>query len=305
MRSLLAIIALSTGCIADLDGFMHNPRHCSVVGPGTCEDITEEMDKICAKCGEDYPFTERGMPVDRVTALTFESDGVTNDAYFVAAAPGSALEHITIMVAHGNFGGIEHYLHTMEALYGIGANLFAYEFPGYGQSSADTTPSETAFFTNAEAAYALLVSQLDSRNLDAANVVLYGMSLGALPTIHIAKRQPAKCIILESPYPSASLFLEDSSATSVPASFILSGSYDNLNKLPEVTQPILLLHSEADKFIRIEHSDRLFAVMNDPKCFWRTTQANHGVSNGIAVKEGYDVYAQNLSAWITDKICPE
>ena len=304
MRSVVLFSLICGGCIADVDAFQHNPRHCSVIGPDTCENEPNEMDKLCVKCGEAYPFAERGMPTDRVSTLSFESDGVTNDAYFVEAAPDSPLKAITILFAQGNKGGIEHYLHLMEPLYLTGANLFTFEYPGYGQSSSKQTPSETAFFANADAAYALLLSELRKRDLLASDVVLFGMSLGALPTVHLAKKHAARGVILESPYPSASLFLADSSATSLPASFILSGSYDNLDKLPDVTEPILLLHSVDDMFIRIEHSDRLYEAMNDPKCFWRTTGAAHGISGGIAVTEGYAPYAETISAWLTDQTCP-
>ena len=304
MRYFLLLTLVSSGCIADLDGFMHNPRHCSVIGPDTCENEPNDMDKLCIKCEEAYPFAERGMPIDRVSTLSFDSDGVTNDAYFIEAAQDAPLKDVTIVISHGNKGGIEHYLHLMEPLYLSGANLFTYEYPGYGQSSSDQTPSETAFFANADAAYALLLTQLQQRNLEVSNVIFYGMSLGALPTIHLAKQHAVKGVILEAPYPSASLFLEDSSATSFPASFILSGSYDNLNKLPDVRLPILLIHSEDDSFIRIEHSDRLYAVMNDPKCFWRTSGADHGISGGIAITEGYAPYAQTIASWITNQNCP-
>ena len=304
MRYFLLFALLSSGCIADVDAFQHNPRHCSVIGPDTCENEANEMDKLCVKCGEAYPWAERGMPVDRVSTLSFDSDGVTNDAYFVEAAEDAPLKDVTIVVAHGNKGGIEHYLHLMEPLYLTGANLFTFEYPGYGQSSSEQTPSETAFFANADAAYALLLAELQQRNLETANVILYGMSLGALPTVHLAKQHAVRGVILEAPYPSASLFLADSSATSLPASFILSGNYDNLNKLPDVTQPIFLIHSKDDSFIRIEHSDRLYEAMNDPKCFWRTSGADHGISGGVAITEGYDAYAQTLSAWITNQTCP-
>ena len=305
MRYLILLALLSSGCIADVDAFQHNPRHCSVIGPDTCENESNEMDKLCTKCGEAYPFAERGMPVDRVSTLSFETDGVTNDAYFIEAAPDASLKDVTILVANGNKGGIEHYLHQMEALYLIGANLFAFEYPGYGQSSSDQTPSETAFFANADAAYALLQVELQRRNLDVSNVIFYGFSLGALPAVHLARRHEVKGVILESPYPSASLFLADSSATSLPASFILSGNYDNLDKLPDVTEPIFLMHSQDDAFIRIEHSERLYQAMNDPKCFWRTTGAAHGISGGIPITEGYASYAETVAAWIANQTCPQ
>ena len=305
MRSILPLALTLSACIANLDGFQHNPRHCSVIGTETCEDETEEMDRLCTPCGESYPFADRGMPADRVSTLSFESGGVTNDAYFVAAPEGSPLAEVTVVVSHGNRGGIEHYLHAMEALYGAGSNLFTYEYPGYGQSSSDQAPSETAFFANADDAYALLLTELQQRGLQESGVILYGMSLGALPTVHLARKHAVKGVILEAPYPSASLVLADSSATSFPASFVLSGSYDNLEKLPEVTAPILLMHSSDDTFIRIEHSEALYDAMNAPKCFWRTSGAGHGISGGIAVTEGYDRYAQQVGAWISDQTCPE
>lgn len=299
----LALLLL-TGCIADLDGFMHNPRHCSMVGPATCEEKEEPLDRVCAPCDQDYDFAARGM-TGEVKRLELElSDGVINDAYFIAGTGGD-LADVTIMMAHGNFASIEHYMHGMAPMYLTGANLFTYEYRGYGKSSTEQTPDEPTFLADGLVAYDLLLSELNDRGLSADQVVLYGMSLGALPIVNVAIQNPARALLLEAPYPSARLFLADSSATAVPPSFLLSGRYDNLEKVPKLTQPVLLMHSENDDFIRIEHSDTLFEAIPTQKCFWRISGAGHGMSKGIPITIGQEAYAKGITDWLLDTAnCP-
>lgn len=294
---------LLTGCIADLDGFMHNPRHCTVVGPDTCENKEEPLDRVCTPCEGDYDFAARGMS-GAVERLELHLDGdVVNDAYFIEGT-GGELEDVTIMMAHGNFASIEHYLHGMEPMYLTGANLFTYEYRGYGKSSTEQTPDEPTFLADGLAAYELLVSALNARGLSSDQVVFYGMSLGALPIVNVAVAHPARALLLEAPYPSARLFLADSSATGIPPSFLLSGRYDNLEKAPNLTQPVLLMHSEDDDFIRIEHSETLFDEIATPKCFWRISGAGHGMSKGIPVTIGHEAYAQGIKEWLKTGACP-
>ena len=55
MMLLGSLMFIVSGCF-DLDGFVHNPKHCSVVGTETCGSETDVWDKVCVPCDEAYDF---------------------------------------------------------------------------------------------------------------------------------------------------------------------------------------------------------------------------------------------------------
>ncbi|MBM66404.1 MAG: hypothetical protein CMH55_09240 [Myxococcales bacterium] len=314
MMRLTALLLLPlSACLVNLDFVQYNPRHCSAITAADCEDKEEEIDKICAKCEDDYNFTEVGL-TGEVTRLELQldpdpatGDAVVNDAYFVAGT-GGELANVTIMFSHGNYGGIEHYLHLLEDVYPSGANLFIWEYRGYGKSSTQSTPDERLFMADSMAAYDLLVSELNSRGLPVDQVVHFGMSLGGIASIEVARQHPGKAVILQSSFPGLRLFAEDSTGTGLPVSFLASGGYDNFAKMPELTSPVLFIHGEADTFIRVDHSERLQSQLGEgvDSCLWRIAGANHGISDGPSAIAGKDVFAQTIKDWlINPKACPE
>ncbi|MEC9071070.1 MAG: hypothetical protein VX938_01770, partial [Myxococcota bacterium] len=120
-RSLLfvTLVAAGMGGCVDLDGFVHNPVHCSVVGPATCEEKGEIWDQVCLPCDEAYDFgreypwmagtLEGGQTlapldngvVERHAIETTDGEG-TLDAYFIPALDGSVNGDTTVLYNHGN-----------------------------------------------------------------------------------------------------------------------------------------------------------------------------------------------------------
>ncbi|MEC7751922.1 MAG: alpha/beta hydrolase [Myxococcota bacterium] len=313
MRLAVCLLLPLSACLVNLDFVQYNPRHCSTLTAVDCEDKDEEIDKICAKCEDDYNFTEVGL-TGEVTRLELNLDpdpatgeAVVNDAYFITGSGGD-LADVTIMFSQGNYGGIEHYLHLVENIYPSGANLFIWEYRGYGKSSTQSTPNETLFMADSMAAYNLLITELNSRNLPNDQVVHFGMSLGAIAAIEIARQHPGKGLILQSSFPGLRLFAEDSTGTGLPVSFLASGGYDNYAKMPELTSPVLFIHGEADTFIRIAHSERLQSQLSEgvDHCLWRIAGAKHGVSDGPNAVAGKETFSSTIKDWILEPtVCPE
>jgi len=261
------VVVASSGCILDMDGFVWNARHCSVVSRDSDECANR---KVCTPCDEPYDFTLFGIDAERVTqVLVPVGDGETNDAYFIQSNADK-----TIFYTHGNFGSLEHYMNRVALLAQTGANVFAVDYRGFGKSSSTSEPTEVQFMSDIRAAR----SALDS--FDAGVVVPYGYSAGALGAVEVAVSGAPLCgMILESSWPSVQAFADDSTFIGVPQSFLTTGAWDNIAKMPNVSVPLLSMHGDADDFVREEHGRRVFgaaATPLDQKKFITVPGAGHG-----------------------------
>jgi alpha-beta hydrolase superfamily lysophospholipase len=262
---LVCVIA-STGCFK-LDSFVWNGRHCSTVDGSDvalCEDS-----KVCTPCDEPYPFASFGIDETLVTQTPVDiGGGQTNDAWFINNG-----SDVTVLYAHGNFGGIEHYINRLALLVNdVGVNVFAIDYRGFGKSSVASEPSEEEFMGDAQKARA----HLDSLILADSSVAIMGFSAGALGAVEIARTSDNCALVLENPWPSVQVFADDSTFIGTPQSFVTDGAWDNISKMPEVDEPLLHMHATEDLTVRLELGQRLFAAANEPKQLVIVQGATHG-----------------------------
>jgi len=70
----------------------------------------------------------------------------------------------------------------------------SYDYSGYGMSTG--RPSEKNMYADIEAAWLALRSHY---SVDPDNIVLYGQSIGTVPTVHLATRYQVAAVVLHSP----------------------------------------------------------------------------------------------------------
>jgi len=70
----------------------------------------------------------------------------------------------------------------------------SYDYSGYGVSSGRA--SEKNMYADIEAAWLALRSRY---SVDPDNIVLYGQSIGTVPTVHLATRYQVAAVVLHSP----------------------------------------------------------------------------------------------------------
>lgn len=120
------------------------------------------------------------------------SDGVKLHGWlFRAADPHAPL----LLFFHGNAGNITVRAPIAAELARRGVSTFVFDWRGYGRS--DGSPSESRLFHDAEAAYAF-AAKLAPKD----RIALYGESLGGPYAAYIAKQHGARCIVLDSTFPS-------------------------------------------------------------------------------------------------------
>ncbi|XP_053977036.1 alpha/beta hydrolase domain-containing protein 17B isoform X3 [Hylaeus anthracinus] len=107
----------------------------------------------------------------------------------------TATARFTILFSHGNAAD----LGQMSSFYlGLGSrincNVFSYDYSGYGVSSGK--PSEKNLYADIDAAWHALRTRY---GINPDNIILYGQSIGTVPTVDLAARYEVGAVVLHSP----------------------------------------------------------------------------------------------------------
>jgi uncharacterized protein len=177
---------------------------------------------------------------------------------------------LTLLWLHGNAGNISHRVAMIRALRGaLGANIFIFDYSGYGLSQG--RPSEEATSEDARAALAYLRGRTD---LDPDRIVYFGKSLGAAVGVALAAREPPHRLIAQSPFTS----IGDMARLHypwLPIGGLLTTRYDTLERIKDVRAPILVVHGDRDTIAPLEHGRRLYEAAREPKRFLVVEGAGH------------------------------
>lgn len=196
---------------------------------------------------------QRGMIFEDVHLKA--DDGERLHGWFV---PQSSAE-LTVLFFHGNAGNLTHCLDTFAILHRMGANVFAIDYRGYGQSSG--SPSEAGTYLDAKAAWQYLTSE---RRIDPAKIVIFGRSLGGGVATWLATQIRPAGIVLESTF-SSMPDVAQRLYPYVPVRWLARNRYDNLARINDIRVPILFIHSSEDELIPLTHSERLHEHYRGPK----------------------------------------
>ena len=212
------------------------------------------------------------------------ADGVRLNGWFLPAPTNAPQSRRVVLVLHGNGGNISHRAELYALLRGLGLNVFALDYRGYGRSAG--RPSEAGTGLDTEAAHRWLTQ----RGFPATNILALGESLGGGVAAELAVRQPLSGLILQSTFSSipdigAELF------PWLPVRWLGSIKYDTRAKLPRIGVPVLILHSRADSMIGFQHAERNFAAARAPKLF-QEIMGDH--NDPLTTREGQGKFREGL-----------
>jgi fermentation-respiration switch protein FrsA (DUF1100 family) len=197
--------------------------------------------------------------------------------------------YFTLYFLHGSSGNLASRARLMSYLSNVGANVFAIDYRGYGQSTG--APSEAGLYCDAQAGYAWLIKQVPAHT-----VVVLGEGLGAGPACELGAAQPVGALVLVSAFTS----LPELAATRypwLPTRWVVRSRFDNLAKLPQVSVPKLIAHSRADERVPFSMGERLFAAANEPKQSLWLDGAKHAevyATSGQQFAEGLRSFIETL-----------
>ncbi len=224
-----------------------------------------------------FPATgaELGRPFDDVYFQA--SDGVRLNGWFFPAAASAERALPAFLFCHGNGGNISHRLDTYRALLGLGLNVLAFDYRGYGRSEGQ--PTEEGTYRDAQAAY----SWLRTRGFSGGDIIAFGESLGGGVAAELAARESLGGLVLLSTFTS----MPDIGAEVfpwLPVRWLARIRYETCSKLPRLKIPLLVMHSRGDELIGFHHGEKNFSVANEPKLFWEISGAHN---NPLADREQF------------------
>ncbi|GKV16917.1 hypothetical protein SLEP1_g27486 [Rubroshorea leprosula] len=186
--------------------------------------------------------------------------------------PAAAL---TVLYSHGNAADLGQLYELFAELSAhLRVNLMGYDYSGYGQSTGKVWdsilfsfsllgcylegkcgPSEQNTYADIEAVYRCLGEKYGVREED---VILYGQSVGSGPTIDLATRLPRlRAVVLHSPIMSGLRVIHPVKRT------YWFDIYKNVDKIPCVNCPVLVIHGTADDVVDWSHGKQLWDLCKE------------------------------------------
>jgi pimeloyl-ACP methyl ester carboxylesterase len=150
----------------------------------------------------------------------------------------------TILFSHGN--AVD--LGQMSSFYlGLGSrincNIFSYDYSGYGVSGGK--PSEKNLYADIEAAWLALRSKF---GISPEHIIVYGQSIGTVPTVDLAARYEVGAVVLHSPLMSGMRVAFPNTKRTW-----FFDAFPSIDKVPKVTSPVLVIHGTEDEVIDFSH----------------------------------------------------
>ena len=139
------------------------------------------------------------------------------------------------------------------------------------------------------------VLTMDGVSIDA--LFLFGRSLGGICAVETALNNPARGLILESVFTSAS-DMSRKVFPLIPLGWALRSKLDAIGKVPHLKLPKLFLHGTRDEIVPYDLGRKLFDHAGEPKSFYAIEGAGH---NDTYIMGGRDYY-NALNRFITETL---
>lgn len=206
---------------------------------------------------------EAGIPELREVQLT-TADGLHLLAWYV---PPTQVRSV-ILYFHGNGGSIAARKDRLAMFARAGYGVLMPEYRGYGGNPG--SPSEQAFFADAEAALFFLHGQA----FDDPAIVVYGESLGTGVAVALAGKRQMQALILDTPYTTIAAVAEKRFFY-VPVDLLLKDRFDSLSRIGDMRAPLLVIQGAHDRVIPPALGRALFDAANEPKELRIDPDGNH------------------------------
>jgi pimeloyl-ACP methyl ester carboxylesterase len=228
------------------------------------------------------------MPFEELKLLS--PKGTPISAWWI---PCKASDKVVIFF-HGSDSNITCEIPTLWFLYSLRVNVLAVEYPGYGLDGSKA--SERGCYQAAWAAWNFLV---ETKKFSPESIILFGHSLGGAISVYLAAEKPCGGLVVQSSFTS----VPDLAAKIypyLPVRLFVHTKMNSLAKIDRIQCPLLILHSETDEHIPIEHARELFEKANPPKkfiAFYGPHFGNHWLRNPAIHRAWKELVAGETEAW--------
>jgi fermentation-respiration switch protein FrsA (DUF1100 family) len=227
-----------------------------------------------------HPETRDVLSVEQLPAQVEEifietEDSVKIQSYFI---PNRSSKNILIYF-HGNGGNIGHRLDDLLKIGSFGVNVLGVGYRGYGKSEG--TPSEKGIYLDGKAALEYTEKKL---GFPLQRVIVLGRSIGTTVAVEISQNTNINGLVLVTPLTSGKDQARASGLGLV--AFLAGNSFNNLEKVVNISCPILIVHGTRDRLIPFQMGKRLFNRIKGAKQFISIENAGHN-DLSTAYEESY------------------
>lgn len=175
----------------------------------------------------------------------------------------------TILFCHGNTGSIAHQIGVLRHLGRLRANVFAFDYRGYGRSAG--RPSEKGLFLDVRAAHRYLAGPLGQAP---ESILLFGHSLGGAVAIDAALDCAVAGLLAQSTFTHVRAAAR-SVFPGLPLHWVARRQFRSIDKVGSVTIPKLFVHGDADGTLPLSQARELLAAAAEPKDLYVVRHGGH------------------------------
>ena len=288
---LLLLVTLAA-CRKRLDSFLFNQ---SALTSYQLDNYTGE---VSISVGEEF-----NVPDSMIHHLewTLQEDGKSTQVHAIYVGDISRIAIDTVLLyCHGNKDHMDFYWPRQKLCAHMGQlgrfGVLMFDYPGFGMSEGK--PTEENMYASTE----LALTWLQSQGLTNDRLVMMGFSLGSAAVCEVAgnpshfSMNPSK-IILEAPFASAEILIQDGGLLSMPGSFLVDLKIDNATEIKKVSVPLLWIHGLDDSFLTVAHHGQL--VYDNKPGDKEKELVPGGEHETTPTAMGYTNYIDRMLAFIT------
>ena len=232
-------------------------------------------------------------------SLKSDDSGDVQTIYAIYLGDTARIATDTVIVyCHGNKHHMDFYWNRAKLMAHVGGThrygVLMMDYRGYGMSTGTTTESGLTADVNT------CMQWLKDRGLTGDRTVLYGYSLGSAPATTLAadpQTLRASKLILEAPFASAEVMVQDAALAALPASYFTDIRVDNAEKIQFVDQPFCWIHGINDDFLKIDTHGEV--VYNHYQGSYREAhRIPEAVHNNVPAVMGYEEYVRVVGEFV-------
>jgi pimeloyl-ACP methyl ester carboxylesterase len=232
-------------------------------------------------------------------SLKSDDNGDVQTIYAIYLGDTTRIATDTVIVyCHGNKHHMDFYWNRAKLMAHVGGThrygVLMMDYRGYGMSTGTTTESGLTTDVNT------CMQWLKERGLTGDRTVLYGYSLGSAPATTLAadpQALRASKLILEAPFASAEVMVQDAALAALPASYFTDIRVDNAEKIQNVDQPFCWIHGINDDFLKIDtHGEVVYNHYQGS--YSEAHRIPEAVHNNVPAVMGYEEYVRVVGEFV-------
>jgi pimeloyl-ACP methyl ester carboxylesterase len=289
---ITAILSLSLACRKRLDSFLFNPSQIE----------SYQLDAYQGELTLDLNG-QHNVPDSMIHQLQWDVELEEGKAKMSAIYVGdinSIATDTVILYCHGNKDHMDFYW-PRQKLYantgGLGRyGVLMFDYPSFGLSEGKASEA------NMYRSTARAIEWLQAQGLQNERFVIFGFSLGSAAACEVAAHpaqyalSPSK-LILEAPFASAEVMIQDAGLLSMPGSFLVDLQIDNATEIKKINIPLLWIHGQDDSFLTVKsHGQPVYD--NKTNGYKEALLVPGGEHETTPFVAGYQNYIDRISTFI-------